>query len=115
VLDINSGLLSSTHQNESGTVLSRYALNLSKVIASYSVAHQFSTNFLYQLPFGNGKAFATGASGWVEKVIGNWQWNGIVTVNSGFPVMPVVGSNRCGNGDAAIPTCPTGIQTSKAT
>jgi hypothetical protein len=106
VLDINSGLLSGAHQNEGSTVLSRYRLNLNKGIASYSVAHQFSNNFLYQLPFGNGKAFGRGASGWVEKVIGNWQWNGIVTVNSGFPVAPLVGSNRSGNGDSRNPDVP---------
>ncbi len=106
VLDINSGLLSGAHQNESGTVLSRYNLRLSKGIASYSQAHQFSTNFLYQLPFGNGKAFGTGATGWVDKLIGNWQWNGIVSVHSGFPVRPAVGANRSGNGDARNPDVP---------
>src|SRR5437867_1034355 len=106
VLDINSGLLSGQHQNEAGTVLSRYNLRLNKGIASYSVQHQFTNNFLYQLPFGRGRAFGSGASGWVEKLIGNWQWNGIVNVQSGFPVMPLVGSNRSGNGDARNPDVP---------
>jgi len=106
VLDINSGLLSGAHQNEAGTVLSRYRLGLNKGIASYSVAHQYTSNFLYRLPFGNGKAFGSGASGWVEKLIGNWQWNGIVSVQSGFPVVPLVGSNRSGNGDSRNPDVP---------
>src|SRR5207302_6794173 len=102
----NSGLLSGQHQNESGTVLNRYNLRLSKGIASYSNQHQFSSNFLYQLPFGRGKAFGSGASGWVEKLIGSWQWNGILTAQSGYPVVPLVGSNRSGNGDARNPDVP---------
>ncbi|PYR98861.1 MAG: hypothetical protein DMG12_21645 [Acidobacteria bacterium] len=106
VLDVNSGLLSGQHQNESGTVLNRYNLRLSKGIASYSNQHQFSSNFLYQLPFGRGKAFGSGASGWVEKLIGSWQWNGILTAQSGYPVVPLVGSNRSGNGDARNPDVP---------
>jgi len=106
VLDMNSGLLSGTHQNEGSTILSRYNLRLNKGIASYNVQHQFTNNFLYQLPFGSGKAFGSGATGWVEKLIGNWQWNGIVSVQSGFPVTPLVGSNRSGNGDTRQPDVP---------
>jgi len=102
-LDMNSALLSGGHQNEAGTVLSRYNLRLSKGIASYSQQHQFTTNFLYQLPFGSGKAFGSGATGLVEKLISNWQWNGIVSVQSGFPFEPLVGSNRSGNGNARNP------------
>jgi hypothetical protein len=103
VLDMNSGLLSGQHQNEASTVLTRYNLRLNKGIASYSVAHQFNSNFLYQLPFGQGKAIGSGASGWVDKLISNWQWIGNVTLNSGFTVVPTVGSNRSGNGDGRNP------------
>jgi hypothetical protein len=106
VLDINSGLLSGAHQNEGSTILTRFNLRLNKGIASYSVAHDFTTNFLYQLPFGNGKALGSGATGWVEKLIGNWQWNGIVRAQSGFPAVPLVGSNRSGNGDSRNPDVP---------
>src|SRR5205823_9574005 len=40
-----------------------------------------------------------GATGWVDKLIGGWQWNGIFVANSGFPITPQVGSNRSGTGD----------------
>src|SRR5881296_3843486 len=106
VLDMNSGLLSGQHQNEPPIILNRYNLKLNKGIASYSIAHQFNTNFLYQLPFGSGKAFGSGATGWVEKLIGNWQWNGSVSAQSGFPITPLVGSNRSGNGDTRQPDVP---------
>ncbi|PYS29113.1 MAG: hypothetical protein DMG11_10195, partial [Acidobacteria bacterium] len=80
--------------------------NLNKGIASFNQRHEFSTNFLYQLPFGSGKAFGSGATGWVEKLIGNWQWDGILSVRSGYPIVPLVGSNRSGNGDQRNPDVP---------
>jgi len=58
------------------------------------------------LPFGSGKAFGSAATGWVEKLIGNWQWNGIVSAHSGYPIVPLVGSNRSGNGDQRNPDVP---------
>ena len=42
----------------------------------------------------------------MEKLIGNWQWNGILNVRSGYPIVPLVGSNRSGNGDARNPDVP---------
>ena len=40
----------------------------------------------YELPFGRGKQFlnaTTGAAGVIDKIIGNWQYGGIFTLNSG--------------------------------
>ena len=55
----------------------------------------------YQLPFGAGQRFASGASGWVDKLIGGWQWNGIFYIQSGFPFTPLIGSNTPGTGDSS--------------
>src|SRR5436309_6763641 len=99
VLDLNSASLVNGADNEAPTVLNRFNRRLDKGPASFSLLHQFSTNFSYQLPFGNGKAFGGGATGWVDKLIGGWQWNSIFVANSGFPITPQVGSNRSGTGD----------------
>ena len=32
-------------------------------------------------------------------MIGDWQWNGIVTATGGFPITPLSGSNTSGTGD----------------
>jgi hypothetical protein len=106
VLDLDSGILNSSANNEPPTVLNPYDLGRSKGIASYSVAHVFNTSFSYQLPFGSGRAIGGGATGWVEKVIGGWQWNGIMAWQGGFPITPTVGTNRSGNGDARNPDTP---------
>jgi len=68
--------------------------------------HQFNANFSYQLPFGNGRAIGGAATGFVDKLIGGWQWNGIFNAQSGFPMTPVVGLNQTGNGDTRIPDVP---------
>src|SRR5437773_640193 len=68
-------------------------------VASFSVLHQFSGYTSYQLPFGNGQRFASGASGLMEKLIGGWQWNTGIRVASGFPFTPLAGSNITGTGD----------------
>ncbi len=106
VLDLNSANLVNGADNEAPTTLNRFNRRLDKGPASFSLLHQFNTNFSYQLPFGNGKTFGKGATGWVDKLIGGWQWNSIFVVNSGFPITPLVGSNRSGTGDQRNPDRP---------
>jgi len=36
-------------------------------------------------------------------LIGGWQWNGIITGQTGFPFTPLVGFNQSGNGDTRAP------------
>jgi hypothetical protein len=81
-------------------VFSPYNLKLNRGIASYSLHHQFNTNFSYQLPFGSGQRFGAGTQGIVNQLIGGWQWNGIVQAQGGFPFTPLAGSNISGTGDA---------------
>jgi hypothetical protein len=106
IIDLNSAILGPSADNELSTLRNPYNPKLSRGIASYSLKHQFNTNFSYQLPFGNGQAFGSGATGLVDKLIGGWQWNGIFNAQSGFPMTPVVGVNQSGNGDTRLPDVP---------
>ncbi len=47
--------------------------------------HRFVFSGLYQLPFGQGQRFGSGASRGLDAVLGGWQVNGILTLQSGFP------------------------------
>jgi hypothetical protein len=70
----------------------------------------------YELPFGRGKRFASGAHGFTQGVIGGWQLNSIDTFSTGSPFTPVMvtsllnsGStvqwpNRIGSGRLENPT-----------
>lgn len=57
-----------------------------KGLAPYHHKYRFVSSFIYELPFGQGKRFGGGARGVVNHLIGGWQVNGIVTLQSGFPI-----------------------------
>lgn len=48
--------------------------------------HQFKLTGVYDLPFGKGKKFASGASGFLDKLISGWQVTSFFTWMSGEPV-----------------------------
>jgi len=106
VIDLNSAILAPSGENEPADVFSPYNLFLNRGPASFSLHHQFSANFSYQLPFGRGQRFVGGASGWKNQLIGGWQWNGIITAQGGFPVTPLIGFNNSGTGDTNVTDVP---------
>src|SRR6266571_2442991 len=103
-LDLNSAILAPSGENEPTNLVSPFNRNLNKGVAAYNPAHQFNTNFSYQLPFGSGQRFGGGASGWMNRLIGGWQWNGIATAQTGFPFTPTIGFNNSGTGEGTQPT-----------
>jgi hypothetical protein len=50
--------------------------------------HTFVVSSLYELPFGKGKKYLTGASRLGDLLIGGWQVNQITTISSGLPFSP---------------------------
>jgi hypothetical protein len=106
VIDLNSAILAPSGENEPQDLFSPYNRNLNRGVAAYSLHHQFNTNFSYQLPFGSGQRFGGGASGVMNRLIGGWQWNGIVTAQGGFPFTPQIGFNNTGTGDQNVADVP---------
>jgi len=45
-------------------------------------------------------------SGLLNRLIGGWQWNGIVTAQGGFPISPLLGFNGSGTGDLNLVDVP---------
>jgi hypothetical protein len=72
-----------------------YDIEASWALASYDIKHRFVISYLYELPFGRGRRFASGASGFVEALIGGWQFNGITTLQSGTP-LSITANNTAG-------------------
>lgn len=64
-------------------------------------------SYRYELPFGPGQRFASGARGAVAKLAGGWSVNGITTIQSGPPLVVNVASSRLntGTGNRANITC----------
>ncbi len=53
--------------------------------SDFNVPYRFVTSYVYQLPFGRGKQFASQINKVADLAIGNWQLTGIATFQKGFP------------------------------
>ena len=53
--------------------------------SDYDVRHQINSNFVWDLPVGNGKKFLSSANHLTNEILGGWQTTGIVRWTSGFP------------------------------
>jgi hypothetical protein len=106
-LDMNSGLTGAQAQNQSQMVLQFTNPRRDWGPSALNPRSQASISSRYELPFGRGKHWLTRASGAAGKIAGGWQLNGIVTLLSGFPFTPAIGSNRSGDGDTRNPDRPS--------
>jgi hypothetical protein len=55
-------------------------------VSSVDTPHRLTINGIYELPFGRGKSIGADASGVVSVLISGWQFSGIYTYQSGFPL-----------------------------
>ncbi len=64
---------------------------LEKDASSGNMPHIFSSGFVYELPFGRGRAHAL--TGWRDAFAGGWQIAGIVRMQSGSPIAVTQATN----------------------
>ena len=57
-------------------------LNLERGDASFDVRQRLATNYIWELPFGRGKAWATGRA---SRLFGGWSIQGVTEVEAGHP------------------------------
>ncbi|HET7890741.1 MAG TPA: TonB-dependent receptor [Candidatus Sulfotelmatobacter sp.] len=62
-----------------------FSPGLARAPSDFDLTHQINLNWVAELPFGRGRAFATNAGGVTNAVIGNWQLSGVARWTSGFP------------------------------
>ena len=100
-LDDASGVITGADSfaGSSATMASRIWDDRSADHASsgFDIPHNFSLNFLWELPVGPGKAFGDSLSGVAEALLANWQVNGILKLRGGFPGTMSNRRNRSGN------------------
>jgi hypothetical protein len=51
--------------------------------SDFDVTQYFNGNFIYELPFGRGKTFASSAPRWLNEVIGGWSFSGLPNYHTG--------------------------------
>jgi hypothetical protein len=70
--------------NEGCATQNPYSPDLDRAVSGYDLTHMLSVNWIYELPFGKGKRFASG-NALADNIIGGWQFNGIGRLASGTP------------------------------
>jgi hypothetical protein len=73
-----------------GSTIASYIQNswnprLSYAPSDFDTRHVITVDWVYLLPFGQGKALASKASGWTEAFIGGWRLSGLGRWTSGLP------------------------------
>ncbi len=106
-LDMNSGLTGAQAGNQSQMVLDPYDPRRDWGPSAYNIPNSFSLSGTYELPFGKGQPWAANLGSFGERLVSRWQFNTIVTLQSGFPFTPVIGSNQSGDGDTRNPDRPS--------
>ena len=87
-MDIGSNAERINHFQGSGfasQVLNSWFPNQLRSVSDFDNTHQFNANWVYQLPFGRGQRFASGASRLVDAAVGGWVVSGLWRWTSGYP------------------------------
>jgi hypothetical protein len=106
-LDINSALTGAQADNQAQMVLDANDLHRDWGPSAYNIPNSASFSGTYELPFGKGKPWANGFGGFGNRLVSGWQFNTIVSLASGFPFTPQIGSNQSGDGDTRNPDRPS--------
>jgi hypothetical protein len=54
--------------------------------SDFDIRHLINANSIWELPFGRGRKYFSGANGFTDAVIGGWRLSGIMRWNSGLPI-----------------------------
>ncbi len=72
-----------------------YNLGNEKSVDASNIPNSLVVSYVYQLPFGKGRAFGSHWNRGVDAVLGGWGWGGVLTAKSGLP-LSVSGSDNMG-------------------
>jgi hypothetical protein len=76
----------------SGFVVNSWSPGQRYAVSDFDMRHQINSNWVYELPFGNGKYVGRNINKVGDAIIGGWQLGGIFRWSSGLPVS--VGNGR---------------------
>ena len=74
-------------------VINAFSPDQWRAVSDFDATHQINSNWVWDLPYGRGRHWGSGARGFVNAVFGGWGLNGLVRWTSGFPF-----SVEAGNG-----------------
>ena len=66
--------------------LASYNFNYDRSVATYNIAHTWTSSWTWELPFGASKKLARGVSPLANKFVGGWEVSGILLLRTGLPL-----------------------------
>ncbi len=67
------------------TIINSFSPQLNRGVSDFDTRHLITVDWVYQLPFGTGQKFASGAGHTLNAFIGGWQFSGLNRWSSGLP------------------------------
>lgn len=64
----------------------------------FDVRHRSVTSIVWMIPFGQDQRFGNNSPRALQHVLGNWQMNAILSLQSGFPLTPFLGYDNSNDG-----------------
>jgi Carboxypeptidase regulatory-like domain len=105
-IDNGSGIR--TTDGDSLTPSNNYDLGLETGLSAFDFRRRWTTSWLWDLPFGQGRAWLN-RGGPVDLVLGGWQLGGILTLQDGFPFTVTCGPGNIQNGGGVCYPDSTGV------
>jgi len=66
-------------------IINSWQPNALRAVSDFDTHHQITTNWIYELPVGRGKAFGGDLHGVPQAVLGGWNLSGLARWTSGYP------------------------------
>ena len=81
--------------------------HLERGLSTFDTRNRFVASYTYDVPYGHGRSFGSSAPKIVDLLLGGWQTNGIVSIQSGNPLDPSTGLQLSGTQTGTRPdvTC----------
>ncbi|MBI2686328.1 MAG: TonB-dependent receptor [Acidobacteria bacterium] len=106
-IDNGSGIR--TTDGDTLTATDQNNLRRERGLSAFDFRHRWTSSFLYEMPFGKGKAIGGDWNRLTNALLGGWQIGGIFTFQAGFPATAYCGGGVVQNGGTGCYPDATGI------
>jgi hypothetical protein len=83
----NADTLTNWLEASTGSIQDHTNLRGERSLASQDVPQRLVISYVLDLPFGSGKKYLSGATGYLNKLVGGWGIDGVTIFQSGFPLV----------------------------
>jgi hypothetical protein len=81
-----------------------YDLGAERSESIFDIPQVLQLSYVYELPVGHGKTFGREMNSILDAIVGGWQTNGIIRIDDGRPILPLLNSTIAGGNQSKIPT-----------